>query len=523
MRTNIRSVALLALLAAAGCSAVVDPAKNDPLKSAEGFCNSVQDVLDRLGCDVYFQGWGRADPTMADQLLTSLRSSCDNLKAAVDAGRFTYDAGAAQGCIDALEGVGCKGIFTGMGGGPAFPAACTRVVKGNVAPGGACTAWNAYQGNTGFVLNECTQGSTCRYGDYNVCQSTCGFDSDVGGPCGRGNQNCKSNLYCNYNDYKCYAYGGAGATCNNSNYQYCDSSYTYCNGSTCQYLPYAGSVSATAYPYCQSSAYLPSGGTPGVATCLSRPYPGYGACSGSIPCTSDSYCNYTLGSCSYYSAEGGPCGGTGYYCGSPPYSAVSLYCDASNTCRRYPTTRLGQGADCYNLGTGYCADGLFCDTSNVLGGGANTCQPVQTSGLCSGAYDMCAPGYECRYVGAQANNYCVPLSGLGGACDTNNGPMCLPGTWCKTATGSGPGTCSAYPGPGQACANTGMSACARGSYPVWGATCVCTAYAGEGSPCSMDSECGGQVTGMRCLANTCQPFACFTPLGWLGGSSSGPT
>lgn len=519
MRTNIRSVALLALLAAAGCSAVVDPAKNDPLKSAEGFCNSVQDVLDRLGCDVYFQGWGRADPTMADQLLTSLRSSCDNLKAAVDAGRYTYDGAAAQGCIDALEAGGCKGIFAGaMGsppyGGPPFPAACTRVVKGNVAPGGACLVWNANQGATGFALNECSQGSTCRYGDYNVCQSTCGFDSDVGGTCGRGNYNCKSNLYCGA-DFTCHAYLAAGASCTGADQYHCDFSYTYCNGSTCQYLPYAGSVSVSVYPYCYPNAY-PSG-TPGVSNCVYKSYPGSGTCSGSIPCTSDSYCTST-GTCAYYSAEGGPCGGTGFYCGNSP---VSLYCDSGNVCRRYPSTRLGQGADCYNLGSAYCADGLFCDTSNVLGAGANTCQPVQTSGICNGAWDMCAPGYECRWNGL--NNECQQLGGLGAACDTNNGPMCLPGTWCKTATGTGPGTCSAYPGPGQACANAGMSACARGSYPVWGATCVCTAYAGEGSPCSTDSECGGQVNGMRCLANTCQPFACYTPLGWLGGSSGGPT
>ena len=520
MRNHARILAVALALSASGCSLMVDPAKNDPLASAEGFCNSVQDVISKLDCDVFYQSGGRADPTAADQVLTSLRTSCDNLNAAVDAGRFTYDASAAQGCIDALESVGCKGIFAGMSG-PAFPALCARAVKGSVAPGGSCLGWNTYQGGTGFALNECTQGSTCRYGDYNVCQSTCGFDSDVGGPCGRGNQYCKPNLFCNYNDFKCYAYVYPSGACDHSAYKFCDPDSSYCTAATgpgtCAYLPSSGACRTTGsniWGYTCSSSYYCNAGT-----CTYRPYPGSAATCTSAPCQSGSYCDGTK--CQYYVSEGGNCG-AGAQCAYPPNgTSVPLYCDSGSTCRRYPATRLGQGSDCFNLGSAYCADGLFCDYANVLGQGANTCQPQQTSGLCP-TYDMCAPGTECRYVNAQANNFCVPLGRLGDACDSSTGPTCLQGTWCKTPGSTiTAGTCALLPGASEACATNGMQSCAFGTRPDYGTSCTCRSFLGEGEPCTGDWECGGTMTGRKCVSNFCQPFPCFTPVGWLAGSSGG--
>lgn len=520
MRNHARILAVALALSASGCSLMVDPAKNDPLETAEGFCNSIQDVISKLDCGVYYQTGGSVDPTALDQVLTSLRSGCDNLKTAVSGGRFTYDASAARGCIDALESVGCKGIFAGMGG-PALPTACTRAVKGNVAPGGACYDWDGQQGGTGVTLNECTQGSSCRYNDFNVCQSTCAFDSDVGEACGRGNRYCKSNLYCNYSDYKCYAYVYPNGACDHSAYRFCDPSSSYCTAATgpgtCAYLPSSGAACRTTgssiWGYtCNSSSYCNAG------TCTYKPYPGSGTTCTSAPCQEGSYCDGTW--CKNYVAEGGSCGAGGGQCAYPPNgTSVPLYCDLGGTCRRYPATRLGQGGDCYNLGSSYCADGLFCDYGNVLGLGANTCQPQQTSGLCT-IYEMCAPGTECRYDSALAKSYCVPLGRLGAACDSTS-LACLPGTWCKTPNvTTTAGTCSLLPGAGQACASGSMQACAFGTRPD-GTPCTCRPFFGEGEACSGDWECGGTMTGRKCVSGSCQPYPCFTPIGWLAGTSGG--
>jgi hypothetical protein len=511
---------------------MVDPAKNDPLKTAEGFCNSIQDVLSKLDCDVFSQAGGRADPTAADAVLTTLRSRCDSLQAAVSAGRFVYDGSAAQGCIDALEAVGCKGIFPGMTGGPPFPAACTRVVKGSVAPGATCLDWNTLQGGTGFTLNECAQGSTCRYTDGTVCQSTCAFESNVGESCA-GNYSCKADLYCSYdsgdaaNYQKCQAYRSNDAAC--GAYKYCDSNYYFCNTTTskCQYLPYAGQVSSTVWPYCRpSDSYCPSPCTTGTTVCAPKTYPGGPTACGSVPCQEPTYCNTVSSTCKYYSGEGGSCA-NGDYCGYPPNgTSVPLYCDQGGHCRRYPATRLGQGDACYNLGSSYCADGLFCDSANVVGRGAYTCQPQLTAGQrCAGGSELCAPGTECRYVGAVADYFCVQQGALGAPCDAmNGGPTCLPGTWCKPpdATTTA-GTCALLPGAGQPCASGGMQACAFGTRPDWATTCTCRAFPAEGEGCTGDWECGTTITGRRCVSGTCQPSSCYTPLGWLAGSGGGGT
>jgi hypothetical protein len=507
---RLLAVVLAASASASGCSKMVDPAKNDPLKTAEGFCNSMQDVISKLDCDVFSQTGGRADPTAADAVLTSLRSRCDNLQAAVSAGRFVYDGSAAQGCIDAIEAVGCKGIFRGYMGGPAFPAACARVVKGNVAPGATCLDWNTQQGGTGLTLNECTQGSSCLWNDSNVCQSSCGFPSDVGEVCNRGNHSCKPNLFCG-SDYKCYGYLGSGAACGGAN-QNCDTSYLYCDGSTCQYLPNSGP--------CRSGNLCYPGYYCSAGNCLSKTYPGSGVLCASVPCQDGSFCNGSTGFCTYFAGEGQDCSG-GNRCGYPPYTATNLYCDAGSICRRFPTTFIQRGGDCYYLGSGYCADGLFCDSSGSSGP-PNTCQPQKTSGTCT--MDECAAGYTCQYAPSASppGSFCMPLGRAGAPCDNMNGPYCISGTFCKTPdTMTSAGVCALLPGADQPCATTGMQQCAPGTYSVWTSSCMCKAYLDEGAACTYDNECGYMDTGRKCLANTCQAFQCITPVGWLAGSGRG--
>jgi hypothetical protein len=520
MRNQLRLLSVA--LALTGCSLLVDPKAKEPLKTADGFCNSVQDVLQNLGCDVVNQSYGAVDPTAAAQLLAELRTGCQNLQAAVTAGRFTYDEANAKACIDALQAGGCKAIFGGAMGAVPPPLACAKALKGSVGFGGSCQVWNGTQGGTGVVLNECASGNTCLYSDPAACPGTCGHASILGGPCGVGNVVCNpsdTSLYCDYSAHVCRNYLYPSLACNNSIYLYCDSNYYYCSASTgpgtCQSLPTSGPC---LNGYQCSSGYFCSAGS-----CAPMTYPGSGVLCASTPCQSGSFCNSTTGFCSYYSNEGASCSG-GNQCGYPPNVPAPLYCDSGGYCRRYPTTLLGRGADCFGV-PNYCGDGLFCDTANLLGQGANTCQPLRTSGTCP-MYTECAPGYSCLNDASAvpAGPYCKPLGAAGAACNTMNGPLCLSGTFCKTpSTTIYDGVCTLLPGDGQPCATSGMRQCAYGTIMDSTSGCVCKGPLPEGSACTYDSQCGFQVNGTKCIAGTCQSFVCEAPVGWLAGSAGPPT
>lgn len=513
MTRNFRSLAV-AIVLSAGCSAMVNPEKNDPLKDAEGFCNSVQDTLDRLGCNLYDSWAPGIAPAALDLQLTALRRNCDSLQALVDAGHFAYDEGIAEDCLSALEARGCRSIHLAYYG--AWPLACTNALKGNVAPGGSCTYADTgpvQQGSYNVTLNECTQGSTCLTNDLATCGGgVCGFRSNVLESCA-GNHECQPYLYCDYNGgYVCRQYAGSGAACTTSTL--CDPDYYYCSGGSCAALPSAGQT-------CAPGSKCRVGNWCNYNTNVCTAYVGYNATcnySSGLICATGLFCA-TDSKCRYYNGEGGSCASPDQ-CGSS--GSISLYCDESSICRRYPSAPMAQGASCYNLGTAFCADGLFCDTTGAVGA-ANTCQPKVGGGALCPTYEMCADGYTCQYDPTIAGNACRRLKGLGESCASISYDYCQPGLWCDEM---GSDTCKLPGGAGQPCANGGMQPCGPGTYPDYATTCTCRAFFGEGAACTSSYECGEFQTGRRCLTSggptsTCQTLSCRVPAGWLAGGSGG--
>lgn len=455
-------IALLLALAAAGCSAVVDPQENEPLSTAEGFCNSIQDVANRLTCGVLSVGPAMTIQVQAqaasDQLFEAYRGRCDALQAEVDGGRYRYDPGAAPGCIAALQARGCRGMD---GAYFAWPAECARVLEGNVPAGGGCLhdtmGYATVQGGTAFRLNECAGGASCvGSGAPPVCGSaTCRPPAVAGGACLTANnpENCAEGLYCD------------------------------------------------SFNLCQFQRTDP-------VACASAPM---------ICDPRSAACNFTSGSCEPLPAEGEPCSGSV----SPP-CRPGLVCDVStNSCVSKPAAPIGEGVRC--LSTSYCADGLYCDTANthlcvrqrtsgtcmygdecapgygcVYGGTSNTCMPLSDlGGPCTTdtVGSRCKPGLYCDAVYPVVSGSCALAPGVGEPC-----------LGAGAATGvCAPGLRPVTPPP-----------------PDY--TCRCQPFLGEGELCSMSDECGYYAgTGRECVddgTNTrCRTNVCLVPAGWFAKGS----
>lgn len=510
MTTSARSAALLVALASLGCSAVVDPEGYDPVASAEGFCNSIQDALADLPC-------GTADAAL-DQQFAYLRTGCDTLQAAVDGGRFTYDSGSAAACIDAIERLGCRGMFN-MGAMATFewPQPCRDALRGRVPAGGACSydEWSgARQGVGQYTLSECVEGAGCyaSMGGDGVCGDTCEHPAGYLESC-YGGRPCQEGFVCAANlDYKCH-YGTTGDSCNYS-WSDCAPGYfcTLSPGGTCQVAAPAGQPCSLG-SYCSTDSYCDYG----TATCVAKV--GYGGDCSSKPCQDGLNCFYDSAygtyACTYFAQEGQSCALANCDNNAQP----SLYCDAAQICRRYPAEPLPRGASCWNLGTAYCADGLFCDTYAIVGT-LNTCQPqLGPGGDCPGGmgYELCRPG---TYCDSMATYTCVALGGPGADCNTLYSTTCQNGLYCRTEGMTSYGVCDTLPTDGERCASSGMSLCAPGhymTYPPPNGYCVCARALEVGDACFSDDQCG-YGTGLRCDPGfgTCQlRYTCEVPIGWL--------
>lgn len=513
MNSLPRSLALALSLGALGCSAIVDPEASDPLATAEGFCNSIQDALAELPC-------GTA-PAALELQFGYFRGSCDTLQAAVDDGRFTYSKGRAEACIGAIERVGCRGVLAPMAmTNFEWPQACRDALRGRVEAAGACTyregSSGARQATASYSLSECVEGTGCYpvSGGEGVCGDQCLAPAAAGESC-YGDRPCQSGLLCAYNfGYVCQD-GTTGDPCYYPSD--CAGGYHggyYCSGSpgTCQPAATAGNPCSLG-AFCAADSYCASG------TCVARAGLGQ-SCAPPVQCELGLTCFYdgAAYTCQAEAQEGQSCAAT--YCDST--QELPLYCDASQVCRRFPVEPLPRGADCYGLGTAYCADGLFCDTAGTLGP-ANTCQPQLGVGDdCSGAMGMeaCRPGTYCFYDSAAPvpTSTCRDMPGLGGACDTMAMLPCEPGLTCRTS-GTSSGVCDTMPTDGEPCATGGaMMGCAPGHYQDNTSTCVCRRFKAEGQVCVNDTECGGTQTGLRCVGTppTCQlEHTCEVPIGWM--------
>lgn len=348
MTSNLRILAV-ALVLAAGCSALVDPEKNDPLKTAEGFCNSVQDVL----VDVI----QRCNPGNAAfvEMIQAYRVGCDNLDAAVAEGRMGYDRALGEACLAALDGASCALL------GDSIFETCALATPGKVPAGNPCLRTG------GGRPSDCTSDSTCVAAL--ACPGTCVTKPTLAGAaCGAStNYECGGGLVCVYQPTTgtslCANPVGIGGVCSGSSDcvdgAYCDYSGT---PSTCQTIP-------------------------------TTPQPAGGDCyyNGDSGCQPGLYCAWNLGdTCQPIQPLGSTCV-YGSECGQPP-----------NTCSRVPGVPTGTcirarllGEACI-AGNEECASELWCDASAP--GASGVCRgPSADGGTCQYPY-AAAVTAEARYT-----------------------------------------------------------------------------------------------------------------------------
>jgi hypothetical protein len=478
MNSNARLLSALSALAAlslSGCSLLVDPAKSAPLQTAEGFCNSVQDVAYAGRCDAFGLSGAAAAatqisilaPEAALQVFEAYRGRCDALQAEVDAGRYRYDAGKAKECLDVIQRRGCRGLD---GAAFAWPAECERILEGKVPENSECLhdggslqvlsgGYALLQGSTRYRLTECVAGTVC-YVQAGLTSGRCVRPTETAGaPCyppGPARQDgCRAGLYCDY-------------------------------GNTCEpTLAYDGAPCPTDPRRCDPSGWVCD---PGTTQCISLPFEGQACTAGYAECAPGLVCDHAV---------------------------------APGTCVKRPAEPIASGQYSPSAsGVGnFCGDGLFRDS---LG----TCAPQKGDGApCAVALNDCRPGLACD----SSSGTCALVGALGTDCSTaaSSLPPCLPGLICSGAEGSGIGRCALPPGVGEPCAMVGVAQCApglRAASATSPPSCTCVPFTPEGATCTVGAtdECGlDQGTGRQCVyvpslgVSICQRVPSALPAGWF--------
>lgn len=396
MNTNLRSLAAALALTATGCSLVVDPKAKDPLKTAEGFCNSVQDVLVALvpRCDA--SGAGEFV-----QMVERWRVGCDNLGTAVDQGRMGYDRDVAEACLAALEGANCNAV------GESILDACALATPGRVPAGAPC-----YRTGGGSP-SDCTPDGTCV--SAAACPGTCVIKPTVvGADCKSTNRECGGGLTCSYqptsSTYVCITPVGVGGSC-------------------------------SSYDNCIEGSYCDLRASPGTCKLIpTTPQPVGGDCyyDGDASCQQGLYCAWNVSyTCQPILAASASCSYPSE-CGLP-----------TNTCSKAPGAATGScirarllGEACI-AGNQECVDGLWCDAAAP--GALGTCRGQSAEGGTCGwpfasdttnarytEYAACVFGLRCADPTGGAvypyKGFCAPYLNAGDPCGTSDAACGAPWT-----------------------------------------------------------------------------------------------
>lgn len=453
MRNQARLFAVAMALTASGCSLVVDPKGKDPLNTAEGFCNSVQDVFAK-----YVVRCEGVDASLVAPEIQQLRIGCQNLGDRAAAGKFGYDRTLAEQCLVNMEQAACgQGIFDLLGG-------CSLAVPGQVGVGGSCD--EAPYG----LVSECAGDARCN--SRLTCPGFCEAPGALGRPCATVTTPCAAGLACASG--LCVAAGTSGSACGAANPP-CDSRYFYCSSvapPTC--LSYPATVGAD----CGSTNYGCGGGLYCRNPSVTVPF---------YTCQPVPVGPQPLGGDCYRTGDAG-CQ-TGLYCGSPGYTCQPV---------------LAIGSPC--TGTDRSACGQPANTCSIApGASSGLCvRTVGLGGTCKAGNEECAQGLWCDAPALGVNGICRGPSGTGGRCGypyklAGTDPYvenadCAPGLYCNTPPLLWAGTCSPWLGAGSPC--TGGDACGR---PWTGLDCMPT---GPGSDCTL-------------VSCACAPNVCTEAVGWL--------
>jgi len=102
--------------------------------------------------------FGTTQPACVANLGANTRA--DEIQASVDAGRITFNAGAAAACLAFVDGLSCADFWDSvLTGNPPQPAACETTFIGTVPLGGMCVISDDCAGQTAFCNSmTCTDG-----------------------------------------------------------------------------------------------------------------------------------------------------------------------------------------------------------------------------------------------------------------------------------------------------------------------------------------------------------------------------
>ena len=301
---------------------------------------------------------------------------------AVKQKRLTFDAKAAQACVEAQKNAGCSvdAYFDALD-------KCAPTYKGAVPTGGTCLS-----------SFECATGNWCDQGNgtgTDGCSGTCKANDAAGATCDPNNPHCNDSDYCDGTTMKCTARAQVGQPCGQ---------VECAIGSTCKgYIP----ADDTTTP--------PTPETPG--TCSGRGKLG-DPCQtyffGDTDCQVGLFCdpNQQNPVCSQPLAMGSDC--SWYYACQDPLDCTGLTFDqntgaVAQTGKCSPFLDIGQTCSNATADDTGCPLDSTCDTTSMtckLGGQlGDTCDPMGFGG-CSGANLYCDG----------ATSKCTQMVPFGGAC-----------------------------------------------------------------------------------------------------------
>ena len=186
----------LAAATVLGCGSKSGHATSSNGADAESFCHSLVSLMSARAATCYHdsqRNWTEAYETVLN---------CDELKAAVDAGRISYDPAAGALCLSKEQTAACSDRLLSAG----LTKECEAALVGHVGTDGPCRDW-------GFAHYQCSPSHFC-YRGYSSCSRTCQPNPRLadlpdanappnsrflseGQPCDSSSQTyCENGLYC---------------------------------------------------------------------------------------------------------------------------------------------------------------------------------------------------------------------------------------------------------------------------------------------------------------------------------------
>lgn len=352
----LAAICLTASMAVAGCTPGGD---RDGDKDGDKKALTVDQFMTSL-VDNYCELSAECDGYDADECRAeSAGGEGEYIKAIAQGGRVTFNAEAAEACMNELSKQTCETRNNG-----AEFCDFDLIFKGNAKAGDECAD-----------SMECADGGFCVYADEESCSGTCRARIPVGGDCSDSDDRCVRGAECNDEDV-CEAYAKKGQRCGIG----CDYELDlYCNADDVCAARVGAGQACTSWGACQDDLY-----------CLSpdnvcQPYGRAGdKCSSQLRCGGNTRCvipdGADEGTCKTYGQKGEACVPGNNDC------HYRYWCSGeTNTC----VGGVGLGMACGYIGgedvecaEGYCKDG--------------TCTaPLKKGEECDYWNDSCESGLSC--------------------------------------------------------------------------------------------------------------------------------